>query len=136
MTEEDTALQIVIRILSDAVGEENAQTIFDLCLATGLKRRPMETLLEVRIQDIPFPVVSSGAGYFRPASAADVNHCLASLRSRALCIFLRRSKVIRAALAAGYVRNGKLFSDPPPRELPDNLFDYAQQQQQQGKEIA
>lgn len=126
MTDQDTALKVVISLLATRAGAKQALTIEEFCSATGLKRRAMEILLELRIQDMPFLVVSTSAGYFRPASADEINHCINSLRSRAMCIFLRQRKIIRAARIAGYPRQGRTFLDPPPPQEPaTDLFDYA-----------
>jgi hypothetical protein len=86
----------------------------------------MEHLLEVKLGDFPFPIVSTSAGYFRPASADEINHCLASLQSRAICIFLRKRTIIRNAKAAGYERQGKRFVAPSRRYASD-LFEIASQ---------
>lgn len=75
----------------------------------------MEQLLELRLADFPFPVISTTAGYFRPASVAEINHCLESLQSRAMCIFLRKRTIIRNALRAGFPRQGNRFSDRIPK---------------------
>lgn len=130
MNQDDIALQIVIEILAARVGEESGITIEELRRAAGLKlRREMEILLELHIQDIPFLVVSGPTGYYRPANADEINHCLNSLRSRAMCAFLRQRKIIRAARAAGFPRQGRKFLDPPTPDtrLPAaDLFEYAE----------
>jgi hypothetical protein len=82
----------------------------------------MENLLEVRLAEFPFPVVSTSAGYFRPVTADEINHSLASLQSRAICIFHCKRTIIRNALRAGYPRQGKRFLDRP---APADLFDLA-----------
>jgi hypothetical protein len=86
----------------------------------------MEHLLEVKLGDFPFPVISTNKGYFRPASAEEINHCLASLQSRNVCLYLRRRTIIRNAKAAGYERRGKRFVAPSRRYASD-LFEIASQ---------
>jgi hypothetical protein len=115
----DAKFKIVREILFNRLGEGQAATIGELCHATGLSRRRMEQLLEIHLAAFPFPVISTSAGYFRPASADEINHCLASLQSRAMCIFLRKRTIIRNARAAGYQRQGKRFVQ---RQFRDDLF--------------
>jgi hypothetical protein len=110
---------VVKEILFNRIGEAKAATIDELCRAAGIGRRGMEHLLEVKLGDFPFPIVSTSSGYFRPASADEINHCLASLQSRAMCIFMRKRTIIRNARAAGYQRQGKRFVQ---RQFRDDLF--------------
>lgn len=115
----DATFAVVREILFNRIGESNAATIDELCLAAGIGRRGMEHLLELKLGEFPFPVISTSAGYFRPANADEINHCLASLQSRAMCIFLRKRTIIRNARAAGYQRQGKRFVQ---RQIRDDLF--------------
>ncbi len=138
MTPDDILFRQVTEILEPRLGEKEAITIDGLCYLTASPRRRMEVLLEVHLQDFPFYVISTTAGYFRPVAAEEINHCLASLQSRAMCIFLRKRKVIQGALAAGYQRQGRQFLDPPctvasasgagsaPRIPASDLFQYAE----------
>jgi hypothetical protein len=122
LSTQNTAFITVTSILEATSGEETAVTIATLCMSTGLKRRNMEELLQVRLSDFPFLVVSTGAGYFRPRSEEEINHCLASLQSRAINLFLRKRTIIRNALRSGYPRQGKTFSARTPAA---DLFTYA-----------
>lgn len=103
-------------LLADRWGEENAITIGEMAFALGLpNRRACEDFLEHHLADFPFAVCSlSRCGYFRPLRAAELNETMASLRRRALKIFIRRRTVLRRALAEQrFERRGKDFSDPP-----------------------
>lgn len=116
---QNAAFTVVKEILFNRIGEAKAATIDELSRASGIGRRGMEHLLEVKLGDFPFPIISTSAGYFRPASADEINHCLASLQSRAMCIFMRKRTIIRNARAAGYERQGKRFVQ---RQFRDDLF--------------
>ena len=101
-------------ILAGRIGEENAITIAELVAAAGIpSRRAAEQLLEPKFSDFPFPLVSSSRGYYVPSRAEEINHYLASLRSRAICIFIRRRTALRKAMKAGFKRQGKVLVDPP-----------------------
>ena len=95
-------------------GERSAYTIDALCKQTGIGRRDMEELLQVRLNDFPFVVVSTGNGYFRPATADEINHCLKSLQGRAVNLFLRKRTIIQKARRSGWARDGKTFCRQVP----------------------
>lgn len=106
--------EAVRRVLCTRRGRRNAITIDQLVVLAGLQnRRACEDLLETRLADFQFPLVADSAGYYIPNTAAEINHYLDSLQSRAVKIFLRRRTVIRKANAAGFPRPGKHFADPP-----------------------
>jgi hypothetical protein len=101
-------------LLRDARGEDNAMTLDEITARAGLpNRRTAEALIEQRLQDFPYPLVASGAGYFIPTQAEQINTYLRSLRGRALKCFLRMRSVNRKALAQGWKREGKWFARPP-----------------------
>lgn len=103
-------------LLADAWGEENAITIEQLAFGLALpNRRACEDFLEHHVADFSFLVCSlSRCGYFRPRRASELNDTLASLRRRALKVFVRRRTLIRRAMAEQrFERRGKEFSDPP-----------------------
>ena len=111
LTEEN--FHAVENVLSSALGQNNAvplQRLVELCNLPS--RRAAEELMELRLQDFPFPVCSCSSGYYRAVMAAEINHYLRSLESRCRCLFLRRHTVIRAALRAGYQRRGRDFAPP------------------------
>jgi hypothetical protein len=104
----------ILRLLNGRRGAANALTLDEITLQAGIpNRRLTEQILEHRLADFPFPMVSSGAGYFIPATAEELNAYQASLRSRALKCFLRARTVRRKALAAGWRREGTRFANPP-----------------------
>ena len=90
-------------LLRRHVGQDNAVTIAAIGRALGhTNRRTTENLIEVSIPKLGYPVCSGHTGYFVPATADEINHYLASLSSRALCILTRRRNVMRAARSAGW----------------------------------
>lgn len=110
--------EAVRRVLAHCRGRENAMTIDRLVEACGLPdRRVCEEILQQRLADFPFPLVSGSPGYWIPEHAAEVNEYLKSLGSRAIALFRRRKSVIRKALVYGFRRMGKEFKDPPTEQL-------------------
>jgi hypothetical protein len=96
-------------------------TLDEITARAGLpNRRTAEALIEQRLNDFPYPLVASGAGYFIPTQAEQINTYLRSLRSRALKCFMRAKAVSGKALAQGWKREGKWFARPP---LQLDLFD-------------
>lgn len=121
-SEQTAAFEKVEAVLEATSGEETAVTIATLCEITGLCRRNMEDLLQVRLGEFRFLVVSTGHGYFRPVRSEEINHCLTSLQSRAINLFLRKRTIIRKALRSGWDRQGKRFQ----RHIPaTDLFEHA-----------
>ena len=113
-------LQASFAVIRDTLrtcrGEIAAVTIDALAARCGIGRRECEELLESGLACFDFPVAAGAHGYFVPTSAAEINHYLRSLRSRAIKIFLRRRTVIRLAQRAGWPRAGNLFSNPPANQ--------------------
>jgi hypothetical protein len=106
-------LSVLSNALRDRRGEDSALKIKQIKTILGFGRRRTETFLELHVGDLPFCVVSSTRGYYRPASASDINHCRASLRSRIRCLAIRSRTVARSALAEGWRREGKQFVNTP-----------------------
>jgi len=72
-------------------------------------------MLSLHQDDWPWPIVGDVDGYYRPATAAEITHCCANYRSRALLILRRLRTVRRKAMAAGFVHCGHdRFADPTP----------------------
>lgn len=118
MTEqtEDQIFYSLQQCLLTCEGEKEAYTLQGLADACGCTRRIVEKILETRLEDLGFVVVSGSAGYWRPQSADEVNHYLNSLQSRAVKVFLRKKRIARLAKASGFVREGKNFTNPPTRQ--------------------
>jgi len=76
-------------------------------------RRITERIMEERLADFPFAVVSGNTGYFRPTMAVEINRYRKSLRSRAIKMFLRDRTVGRKSLMEGFIRQGREFVDRP-----------------------
>jgi hypothetical protein len=105
-------------VLSACVGRERAMTIDVLtqrCELSG--RRQCEQVLEERLADFPFLLVSGARGYWIPTQAEDVNGYLESLGGRTLALFRRRRLVIRKAMVNGFRRCGKRFENPPGGQM-------------------
>lgn len=100
-------------ILRNRRGEDRAITIADLAGQLGVSHRACEDLIEQNIARFDFPLCASARGLFVPTHAAEVNHYMASLRARALKIFIRRRAVRAQARRAGFELRGMMFFDPP-----------------------
>lgn len=118
MMQNDNYFHTVAELLRTRRGEEQAITIDQIVTLTGMSsRRECEELLEKRLADFPFPLAASARGYYIPTSAEELNRYVASLRSRAMKIFLRQRTVVRKAVAAGWPRAGRIFAPPPGEQL-------------------
>lgn len=106
--------EVVVRLLHSAIGECKAMTLDDITARAGLPNRRMaEALMEEYLPRFPYPLVASGAGYFIPTSAEQLNNYLRSLRSRAVKMFKRSKVVVNKAIAHGWKREGRWFAKPP-----------------------
>lgn len=118
---DERRLELLRRELEDRRGPSLAITI-DLisALLEHRCRRDTESFLELHVGDLPFCVVSSARGYYRPSAAEDINHYRAALRSRIRCLAIRARTVSRAAVAEGWRREGKQFVNVPiAQDLPE-----------------
>ena len=108
------------QILTTRIGTESAITIAEIsALLDHHCRRETEVFLEVHLADLPFCVVSSSAGYFRPASAEDINHYRNSIRSRIRCLAIRSRTVRQAAIREGFpIESGRFVTRPVTQYLP------------------
>lgn len=113
---EDSIFALLQDALHGALGEREAWTLQGLAEYCGTSRRMVERVLEERLDDLGFVIVSGSSGIWRPTTAEEVNHYLASLQSRCVKMFLRKKKVARLALESGFKRDGKTFEDPPARQ--------------------
>lgn len=110
---EQAQLAALRDLLRPRIGEFRAITIARIGYELGhTSRRQTETLLELHLGDLGFCVVSSSAGYYRHATAEQINHYRAALRSRIKCIAVRCRDVARSASAEGWPRamNGRDFT--------------------------
>jgi hypothetical protein len=130
----DKEFAVVCKMLEIRFGEENAITIDELAVAAGLftwekagedrliqkpKRRQMEHLLETRVADLPFLVISSTkSGYFRPRTERELDHWWATLNARIKAIASRMHTGRVKARDSGfrYLGNGR-FSRAPVNDL-------------------
>lgn len=131
---QDTAdFHRVQEILRGRVGKGNAITIDEIAIrlgyirghtASGLpiaNRRPVEKVLETRLGDFEFLVVSSSAaGIWRPADPGELNECLGEVRRRHRSLQIRDETWVRKGRAQGWCYDGSRFV-PPPEQLPLGL---------------
>lgn len=107
MSESDRLIfERVTRSLSRRVGQDARITIDDLSRECGFEtKRSCEEFLQLHWQDFPFPLINLN-GLFQPTEAGQINHYLAANRSRIRNISIRNRSTIRAAVAAGWKREG------------------------------
>jgi len=121
MQDDTSSLTILSDALRNRYGAERALTIAQIGALLGHRcRRETEGFLELHVGDLPFCVVSSAHGYYRPAAAEDINHFRNSIRSRIRCLAIRARTVQRVALAEGWRREGKQFVNVP---IAQDLFE-------------
>jgi len=121
MQNETSSLAVLSDALRNRYGTERALTIAQIGALLGHRcRRETEGFLELHVGDLPFCVVSSAHGYYRPAAAEDINHFRNSIRSRIRCLAIRARTVQRVALAEGWRREGKQFVNVP---ITQDLFE-------------
>jgi hypothetical protein len=113
MQTDDQIFTILQQQLRACHGEANALTLQRLAEIACCPRRRVEIILEERIVDLGFVVVSGSPGYWRPTSADEINHYRASLRSRIFKLWKRSKSVGQLASQCGFVRTGKSFANPP-----------------------
>jgi hypothetical protein len=107
------AFEQLCRLLVSSVGPDRALTIDAITERLGLAcRRETEALIQEGLPEIPFLVVADSHGYYRPATAAQVNAYRHSLRRRHGPLVRREQITERKALAAGYVLQGDDFVEP------------------------
>jgi hypothetical protein len=103
----------VRRSLAQRIGVDLRITIDALARECGFEsKRKCEEFLQLHWQDFPFCLVNLD-GIFQPDAAAQINHYLAANRSRIRNVAIRNRSTIRAALRAGWKRDGKRFLDRP-----------------------
>lgn len=88
-------------IASRATGRDHALGVRDLTAATGLSDRMIRRIVKALIEDHGCPIASSPhppAGYFVPAGLLEITETLDGLRSRALSILTRMSRLRRITL--------------------------------------
>ena len=126
----DSFLPSVIRALAGCRGPRQALTLDELTTAAAIpSRRTTEICLERNLARLPWPIVADGHGLYIPTDADQLNRYLESLRSRAVCCFVRARAVRIKAAAHGWQRDGKRFARPP-QQL--GLFDGPATTQEQG----
>lgn len=110
----DKHLQPLRELLRHRRGEEQAITIDGIGAALGLPhRRAAEQLLEDNVGRLGFVVVAGASGYWRPATAAEINAYRGALRRRHVALKTREDAVTQAAIAEGWQLLGDAFADPP-----------------------
>ncbi|GEM_PF-2546098 len=116
MTKDKEILYVsrIRELLYCARGRKNAITLDRMVKICQLpNRRVAESLMENHLEDLGFCVVSGDKGYWRPITADEVNHYQNSLQSRIRKIAKRKASSRRMAVQDGFIREGKIFKDPP-----------------------
>ena len=103
----------VSRSLLKRVGPELKITIEELARECGFdSKRECESFLQLFWENFPFPLVNLN-GLFQPTRAEHLNHYLSANRSRIRNVALRNRSTVRAAMRAGWRREGTRFLDQP-----------------------
>jgi len=111
--EDQLVFDRVCRTLSKRIGPELKITIDELTRECGFDtKRDCESFMQLFWESFPFPLVNLN-GIFQPTEAAQINHYLAANRSRIRNVAIRNRSTIRAAVRAGWRREGKRFLDRP-----------------------
>ena len=107
------------KLLKGAIGPDRALTLNQLTQLAGIPdRRTTEVLIETRMDDFGFVLVSGSSGYFRPVEPEHLNRYLSSLESRIKSISTRRRRVFNNALKEGFhAEEGRFMSAPVQAEL-------------------
>ena len=112
------SLDAVISILNSRKGEANAITLQAIADTLGLSRRDVEHVIEFNLDSIPFPVCSCSSGLFRPAQAEELNHYLATLRSRSGALARRiQTTEVKARLEGWTLEAGQYTGQPLQQQL-------------------
>jgi hypothetical protein len=109
----DEQFQAIVRALAQARGADKAITLASIAERLQTARRTVESIIEEKLADFPFLIVSGSSGYYIPTSASDINRYVHSLHSRHRRMQLREQTVIHKAKAQGWPYDGKSFSQPP-----------------------
>jgi len=113
-------------ILRPRIGKHRAITIEQIAIELGYvrgttpaggriaNRRPVEKVLETRLGDFEFMVVSSSAcGIWRPAGPEDLNECLGEVRRRHRSLAIRDETWVSQGRRQGWHYDGSRFSVRP-----------------------
>jgi alkylated DNA nucleotide flippase Atl1 len=101
----------ICRRLTICRGRQSAITLADLASLIGCARREVEQVIEQRLSDFPWPIVSGATGLYIPQEADDINQYLHALHSRHRRMQLREATVRRKARLAGYPEAAGQFLD-------------------------
>lgn len=110
----------LVRVLDRCLGKDRAlpsRRLAELAGITGADpSRRIRKLIEIHRTDFPWPIHGDTArGYYRIATAEEMNHLTADIESRLRCLFTLRRTVRRQALAQGWRQHPDgTWSAPPP----------------------
>lgn len=110
-------LRKVASVMADHVGEENAITLEQLCVKTGMGDRQTRLALEVLTKDYGVPIgsYSGKSGRWIIADELEKGKVIAELISRATALHERANALRRAQLPSGEARQEYLFEPPKPQ---------------------
>lgn len=108
----------VVNVLRNARGEANAMTLDQISEHLHVQRRELEHLIETRLPDWPYPICSTGKGYFVPVSADEANASRHYKVSRFAKLQARVDAEQAILLRHGFkMENGRFVSEPQQAEL-------------------
>jgi len=117
-------LLAIFRVLDSHQGAASAITAPEIAAAAALytdsspanRGTRIRKLLEQYQDAWPWPICGDANGYYRAATAAELSHYCANLRSRAMCDLRRFATVRRHGRRAGftYLGKGRWADSPSP----------------------
>jgi hypothetical protein len=116
MKTDDAVFDLIRDAMAMAIGEKEAWTLQGLADYCTCPRRQVEEVIEKRLEDFGFVIVSGTSGLWRPLDAEEVNRYQNSLQSRLRKLAIRKRSIRRLALKSGFVAEGKSFRNPPARQ--------------------
>ncbi len=128
----DLAFQRAQAALQSTRGRHTGIVLDRLAILCGLAeegkpdRRAIEKLMETRLTDFPFALVSStSTGYFRAASCDEINQCLATCRNRIISQQARIDTYVKKHLEEGWtIEAGVFVAEPRQREFLPRVQSY------------
>jgi hypothetical protein len=116
---------LIWAVLEHHRGAEHAITAPNIADSAGLwpdmapanRGTRVRKILEITQDCWPWPICGDTSGYYLAATAEELNHYMANLRSRAICTLRRYGTVRKLAKRAGFYHLGRgRFADPATGE--------------------
>lgn len=90
--------RMIIDILKDCRGKDNAMIGEALSIRTGIKYDEVRAIISHLVNDHHILIASCSRGYFIPVNAAEVDAATKSLRHRGIMILMRASRLQKTSL--------------------------------------